>query len=602
MMRSTNSLIGVFISLGGMTPLVIASPDVRIEQVSSWDGAYTATVFIENPADQPLIDGWALEWISGPDVASVWSGVLSIDGSTTTVSNASWNGVIDPGGSTEFGMTINGTWPPDFPALTFNDDPIMMDGLVGDGGNSGNNGEDENNTCPQDINDDDVVDVSDLLLLIHAWGDCANPEICAADINGDETVAIDDLTALLAAFGDCPGSSTGPTGDQRIIAYYIEWGIYGRDFQPSDIPVDKITHLNYAFANIDSDGRIAIGDPYAAIDKAYPGDTWDQPYRGTYNQINNVLKSQYPHLKTLISVGGWTWSGRFSDVALTEVSRTTFAESCVEFIRTYNFDGVDIDWEYPVCCGLGSNTYRPEDRENYTLLMEELRDQLDTASEEDGRTYLLTIAAAGGIDKLENYDLAGIADQCDWINTMSYDFMGAWDLSIAGHHAGLEANPDNPSANENVRLHYNASGSVQPWLNAGVSPDKVVMGVPFYGRAWGGVPSTNGGLFQSASSVPPGTWDDWSSGATGINDYFEIEAMLQSGNYTRYWDDQAKVPWLYSPTEHGGHFISYDDEESLQHKVDFVQQYELGGVMIWEITADRNGGLLDVLQGIMTVP
>ena len=602
MMRSTNSLIGVFISLGGMTPLVIASPDVRIEQVSSWDGAYTATVFIENPADQPLIDGWALEWISGPDVASVWSGVLSIDGSTTTVSNASWNGVIDPGGSTEFGMTINGTWPPDFPALTFNDNPIMMGGLVGDGGNSGNNGEDENNTCPQDINDDDVVDVSDLLLLIHAWGDCANPEICAADINGDETVAIDDLTALLAAFGDCPGSSTGPTGDQRIIAYYIEWGIYGRDFQPSDIPVDKITHLNYAFANIDSDGRIAIGDPYAAIDKAYPGDTWDQPYRGTYNQINNVLKSQYPHLKTLISVGGWTWSGRFSDVALTEVSRTTFAESCVEFIRTYNFDGVDIDWEYPVCCGLGSNTYRPEDRENYTLLMEELRDQLDTASEEDGRTYLLTIAAAGGIDKLENYDLAGIADQCDWINTMSYDFMGAWDLSIAGHHAGLEANPDNPSANENVRLHYNASGSVQPWLNAGVSPDKVVMGVPFYGRAWGGVPSTNGGLFQSASSVPPGTWDDWSSGATGINDYFEIEAMLQSGNYTRYWDDQAKVPWLYSPTEHGGHFISYDDEESLQHKVDFVQQYELGGVMIWEITADRNGGLLDVLQGIMTVP
>ncbi|MCH2143451.1 MAG: glycosyl hydrolase family 18 protein [Phycisphaerales bacterium] len=602
MMRSTNSLIGVFISLGGMTPLVIASPDVRIEQVSSWDGAYTATVFIENPADQPLIDGWALEWISGPDVASVWSGVLSIDGSTTTVSNASWNGVIAPGGSTEFGMTINGTWPPDFPALTFNDNPIMMGGLVGDGGNSGNNGEDENNTCPQDINDDDVVDVSDLLLLIHAWGDCANPEICAADINGDETVAIDDLTALLAAFGDCPGSSTGPTGDQRIIAYYIEWGIYGRDFQPSDIPVDKITHLNYAFANIDSDGRIAIGDPYAAIDKAYPGDTWDQPYRGTYNQINNVLKSQYPHLKTLISVGGWTWSGRFSDVALTEVSRTTFAESCVEFIRTYNFDGVDIDWEYPVCCGLGSNTYRPEDRENYTLLMEELRDQLDTASEEDGRTYLLTIAAAGGIDKLENYDLAGIADQCDWINTMSYDFMGAWDLSIAGHHAGLEANPDNPSANENVRLHYNASGSVQPWLNAGVSPDKVVMGVPFYGRAWGGVPSTNGGLFQSASSVPPGTWDDWSSGATGINDYFEIEAMLQSGNYTRYWDDQAKVPWLYSPTEHGGHFISYDDEESLQHKVDFVQQYELGGVMIWEITADRNGGLLDVLQGIMTVP
>ena len=124
----------------------------------------------------------------------------------------------------------------------------------------------------------------------------------------------------------------------------------------------------------------------------------------------------------------------------------------------------------------------------------------------------------------------------------------------------------------------------------------VVVGLPFYGRAWGGVGSANGGLFQPGTTVPPGTWDDWSSGSTGINDWFEIEEFIASGEYTRYWDDHSKVPWLYSPTRHGGHFVSYDDEESIQYKVDYVRDLGLGGYMFWEITADRNETLLDVLQ------
>jgi len=400
------------------------------------------------------------------------------------------------------------------------------------------------------------------------------------------------MLLVLAAWGECP---IAPPAGKVIVGYYIEWGIYGRDYQPADMPLDKITHVNYAFANIDESGRIAIGDPYAAVEKSYPGDTWDQPYRGTYNQLNNVLRAQYPHLKTLISVGGWTWSGRFSDVALTEESRDRFAASCVDFIRTYNFDGVDIDWEYPVCCGLSSNTYRPEDRENYTLLMKELRTQLDAAGVADGRDYLLTIASAGGVDKLVNYELAELASHLDWVNTMSYDFMGAWDLSLTGHHSGLYANPGNPSPSSNIRDDYNADASVQAWINAGVPAEKIVMGVPFYGRAWGGVADGNSGLFQSASVVPAGTWDDWSSGATGINDYTQIATMLEGGSYVRLWDDDAKVPWAWSPTAYGGHFISYDDPESIQLKMDYINNQGLGGAMFWEVTADREAELLDVI-------
>lgn len=447
--------------------------------------------------------------------------------------------------------------------------------------------------CPGDTDGDQRVNVNDLLTVIGEWGPCpAPPASCPADTDASGNVDVNDLLTVLSGWGDCPNIDTG---EERIVAYYIEWGIYGRDYQPMDIPADKITHINYAFANIGADGRIALGDPYAAIDKYYEGDTWDQPYRGTYNQINNVLRGQYPHLRTLISVGGWTWSGRFSDVALTAESRSVFAESCVEFIRTYNFDGVDIDWEYPVCCGLGSNTYRPEDRENYTLLLQELRTQLDAAAAEDDRTYLLTIAAPAGYDKIANLEPDGIAASCDWINVMTYDLHGAWDMTATNHHSKLYANPDDPGDDE-IAERYNVASSIQTYLDAGVPASELVVGLPFYGRAWGGVGSANGGLFQPGTTVPPGTWDDWSSGSTGINDWFEIEEFIASGEYTRYWDDHSKVPWLYSPTRHGGHFVSYDDEESVQYKVDYVRDLGLGGYMFWEITADRNETLLDVLQ------
>ena len=366
------------------------------------------------------------------------------------------------------------------------------------------------------------------------------------------------------------------------------------------MPLEKITHVNYAFANIGVDNRIAIGDPYAAIEKLYPGDTWDQPYAGTYNQLNNVLRAQYPHIKTLISVGGWTWSGRFSDVALTSESRSVFAESCVDFIRAYNFDGVDIDWEYPVGGGLPSNTYRPEDGVNYTLLLQELRSQLEVAGQEDGREYLLTIASPAGYDKIVHLELSALGEVLDFINVMTYDFRGAWDLSATTHHSPLYANFADPG-NDQIVEKYNVQWTVEEMLQEGVPPEKLVLGVPFYSRSWGGVadPEGNGGLYQPGTSVPPGTWDDGSSGATGVNDFFEIESMLANGGYTRYWDPIAKAPYAYHPTAHGGHFISYEDSESLGLKLDFVLEHGLGGVMFWEITADRNQTLIDQIQAAM---
>lgn len=418
------------------------------------------------------------------------------------------------------------------------------------------------------------------------------------------------LALLLTAFVAAPPSSAqtaqfaGPhrpasaveRSAKRKIGYFIEWGIYARNYHPLDIPADKVTHVNYAFANIGSDLKIQIGDSYAAIDRYYPGDTWNQPYRGAYNQLNNVLRAQHPHLRTSISVGGWTWSGRFSDVALTPQSRATFAASCVDFIRTYNFDGVDIDWEYPVCCGLPANSYRPEDKQNYTLLMQELRVQLDAASLADNREYFLTIAAAAGYDKMANCELAAIVAELDWVMVMTFDYRGAWDLSLTASHSPLYPNPGDPVPDPFIRERYNMDWTLNAWSAAGVPREKIVMSVPFYGHAWGGVPATNNGLFQAGTHVPAGTWDDWASGPTGVNEFWEIQTFESGSAYTKHWDPFSKVPYLYSPSIEGGHFIGYDDAYSVALKVDYVNRGGYGGVMFWEFSADQNETLIDVID------
>ena len=631
MMKTMGSMFGVIGAsfLAG----VVNAQDIQatFSVPGSWDGGYTGKIEIENIGSAP-IEGWNFQFRGGPEIGSLWNGVWSVENGLNSISNVDWNSSVLPGQRIELGFSGIGVFLRTVSDCTVNGLPVDViygsgvpgdddsgDGSGEDDGNGGDGGGDDGNggdgggddgsgddgsggngdgsgqvSCTGDINGDGVVSGADMGLLLSNWQGTG-----PGDIDGDGSIGGSDLGLLLSSWGACPVQDS-----RKVVAYYIEWGIYGRNYQPADMPLDSITHVNYAFANIGSDGRIAIGDPYAATEKLYPGDTWDQPYAGTYNQLNNVLRAQHPHIKTLISVGGWTWSGKFSDVALTEESRSVFAESCLDFIRTYNFDGVDIDWEYPVEGGLASNTTRPEDGVNYTLLLQELRRVLDAAAEEDDRPYLLTIASPAGWQKTRHLQVPEISAALDWINIMTYDFRGSWDMSSTAHHAAIYENPADPIDGDGVAEKYNMNYSVNEFLSRGAPPEKIVVGVPFYSRAWGGVqdPLGNGGLYQPASTVPPGTWDDGSSGATGVNDFFEIEEMISSGAYTRYWDDIAKAPYLYSPSMHGGHFVSYEDEQSLELKIDYILEKQLGGVMFWEITADRNESLLGVIDSSLTAP
>ncbi len=383
---------------------------------------------------------------------------------------------------------------------------------------------------------------------------------------------------LFAAVTFMAFAASAPAQPQskRIVAYFTEWSIYQRKYSVSDIPADKLTHINYAFAKI-ANGECALFDSYAAIDKFYPGDKWDAGFlRGNFHQLQQ-LRKKHPHLRTLISVGGWTLSSPFSDAALTDASRQKLARSCVVFMKKYGFDGIDIDWEYPVGGGEASNKTRPIDKQNFTHLLAELRKHLDDQGKADKTKYLLTIAAPAGPSVYQNLELEKIAQHLDWINLMTYDFHGGWS-EATNFNAPLYPAKSDPTKDESIRKHFNVDSAVTAYLKAGIPADKLVMGVPFYGRGWAGVKNENAGLYQKPSkTLPKGTWE------AGVFDYKDIAANYLD-KYKRHWHDEAKVPWLFD--EKSGIMISYDDPESLRIRASYVNDRKLGGVMFWELSAD----------------
>ncbi|MCY1057831.1 glycoside hydrolase family 18 protein [Nannocystis sp. SCPEA4] len=389
----------------------------------------------------------------------------------------------------------------------------------------------------------------------------------------------DPTAGTTSTTGPDPGTTTseettgGPIGPGRIVAYFTAWAVYDRDYHVDDIPADKLTHVNYAFANLTADGKCVLGDSYADIEKVYGDEAPNAPFKGSFHQLQQ-LKQQHGDLRTLISVGGYTWSTNFAPNAATEQGRASIASSCVQFMRDYGFDGVDIDWEFPAS---------PQEGQDYSALLAALRAELDAAGTEDGAEYLLTIAAPAGQANLANLDLPGIAASVDWINLMAYDFAGPW-MATTTFNAALHSPADDPDPN-NAGLSDDAA--VTTILDAGVPPGKLVLGVPFYGRSFAGAGAGDNGLFSSFSDAGPGTWEP------GIVDYHDIAANY-TPTLTRHWHDEARVPWLYDAGN--DLFITYDDPESMQHKMDYIAAKGLGGAMFWELAGDtQDSALLTVL-------
>jgi chitinase len=352
------------------------------------------------------------------------------------------------------------------------------------------------------------------------------------------------------------GKTASATDRYRIVAYVAGWST------PAVIHPEKLTHINFAFARITPAGRAAVSDGEASLVRLV------------------ALKKTNPRLKVIVSIGGWMADG-FSDAALTDASRTLFADSAVELLRQFSADGIDIDWEYPGQ-GVAGIKYRAEDRQNFTRLLQVLRDKLDAASAAQGRTgggrYTLTIASADR-EYFDHTEMDKLHVYLDWINVMSYDFFNSL-TPTTGHHAGLyraaTALPTDRYADASVKQH----------LAAGIPSDKIVLGAAFYGRGFTGVKPIDHGLRQPYERFE------------GAHDYSELaDKFIGRQGFIRYWDDRAKAPFLWNSTSRT--FITYDDPQSIGTKAQYVKAHHLGGMMFWELSEDRNDELLDVIARSM---
>lgn len=378
--------------------------------------------------------------------------------------------------------------------------------------------------------------------------------------------------------------------EYRLIGYYASWAGYARNFGIDKVDYSNLTHLNFAFANLKTDGTVVVGDPWidCQITSLYPsaGFTWEDQSNNTAGHFGMLkkIKEKYPNLKTLISIGGWTWSNNFSDVAADPVKRERMANSAVEFILKYGFDGIDIDWEYPVEGG-NNIPHRPSDKQNYVELVKIIRQKLDAQSAKDGNTYLLTIASSANQNYVNNMDVTEMMKYLDWINLMTYDYHGGFDPQT-NHNSPLYLNP-----NDTTGSIFSIEATVDAYINSGANPKDLNLGLPYYGRGWINVnASPENSLFQNGSAATLagtdlGTWEGSSW------DYWDIiDNYIGKRGYVRYWDDTAKCPYLYS--EQTKVFITYDDKESLGYKLDYIKSRNLGGGMFWECSGDKGGELL----------
>ena len=351
--------------------------------------------------------------------------------------------------------------------------------------------------------------------------------------------------------------SSSAQKNKPVIIGYVG-GFRGNIIEPSSIDANGLSHINYAFVDI-QDNRAWLHN--------------EKTDTVNFRKLNE-LKTINLNLKILISIGGWSWSKHFSDAVLTDTSTQNFAQSAVDLVSTYNLDGVDIDWEYPGMIG-DSNIYRPEDRTHYTNLFKNLREKLDVLSKQTNKKYFVTTAIGGSLEFIQHTQLEEAQKYLDYINLMSYDFNESYD-NIAAHHSNLFTPAKMPYI-------HSADDAIQNLKKAGVDVSKIVMGIAFYGKGTIVKSADNNGLYQiPVNSVRGG-------GYTYLKD-----SLVNQKGFVRYWDDASKAPYLFNAE--GKIFITYDDEESVKDKCAYIRKYKLAGAMFWEYSSDKKLHLLKVID------
>ncbi|XP_068895754.1 acidic mammalian chitinase-like [Tenebrio molitor] len=352
------------------------------------------------------------------------------------------------------------------------------------------------------------------------------------------------LTVLIFVYISLDSASAAT---DKVLCYYETW-VEG-DFGPDDIDVNICTHINYSFMGINEDGSLRLD--------------------GSDDMLQRLsdLKAKNPNLKLILSVGGWAeGSTPFSNVAADADKKANMADSTLWYLQTYNFDGVDIDWEYP-----GKRGGTPDDQENFIDMLWVLRNKFD----ENGG-YLLTTAVCSDPD-CGDYNIQAISKVVDYINLMTYDFHGEGEAKT-GQNSPLYASSTDSDWEKD---HANCDAAVNNWLNRGAAPEKIVLGLGFYGHGYTLADPDNHGV--GAPTV-----------AGGEGGSYDHICTLDDG-WTEVWDDEQQVPYKYS----GDQWIGFDNPRSIGLKVQYAKSRNLGGVMMWAVDQDDKDGSCGVKNAML---
>ncbi|KAF2156549.1 glycoside hydrolase family 18 protein [Myriangium duriaei CBS 260.36] len=339
----------------------------------------------------------------------------------------------------------------------------------------------------------------------------------------------------------------------KNVAYYVDWATYGRNFQPQQVPASDLTHVLYAFADVNSDGAVKLSDTYADTDKHFSTDSWNDNGTNVYGCIKQMylLKKANRHLKVLLSIGG---------PLATTAGQQTFATSAIQLLKDLGFDGLDIDWEYP------ANTAQAQ---NFVSLLSLIRSGLDSYASTlpEHPHFLLTVASPAGPQNYGIMDLKGMDKYLDFWNLMAYDFAGSWD-NTTGHMANIYPSKTNPKSTP-----YSADKAVSDYIAAGVPANKIVLGLPAYGRSF----EQTTGMGATYNGIGSGSWEN------GVWDY---KALPKAGA-TEFTDDSIIAAWSYDQSTQ--ELISYDNSHTIGLKINYLKSKGLGGAMWWETSSDKTG-------------
>ncbi|MCA5894403.1 carbohydrate-binding protein [Isoptericola sp. NEAU-Y5] len=446
-------------------------------------------------------------------------------------------------------------------------------------------------------------------------------------------VAVTGAVGAVAATQSASAAEATNPGDSSIngyrnVGYFTQWGVYGRGFQVKDLvdsgAAEQLTHINYAFGNIHHqtltcfeankaqgsgpNGSDGAGDAWADYGMSYTAatsvagvaDTWDQPMAGSFNQLKQ-LKDAYPHLKVMLSLGGWTWSKNFSRAAATDASRQAFVSSCIDLYIKGNlpvidgrggagaaagvFDGFDIDWEWPGSLNgaEGNHVDQANDARNFKLLLAEFREQLDAYGATTGEDYLLSAFLPANPDDIAagGWNDPAIFDSLDYGNVQGYDLHGAWDATLTGHQINLYDDPADPRP---AARQFSVDKAVQEYVGAGIDPAQLGLGMAMYGRGWTG--ATQAAPWGPATGAAPATYE------AGIEDY-DVLKSVGTGTY----DAAVGAAWRYDGTR----WWSLDTPQTVTQKSAYIRSQGLGGAMWWDLSGDEPGELLDAVEaGLFT--